>query len=151
MLVHELTKNTANKRPMKRIGRGNGSWKWNYSTKWLKGQLARSWGWMPAWFEWGQTPLTQRLPKLRGFKRPAEMMTVYSVVNLGDLQTSEKISDTTTVTKEILVQAGLIKNSTVSVKILSNWEFSKKLTFSGIEKFSKSAAQRIQDVGWTIA
>lgn len=151
MLVHELTKNTGNKRPMKRLGRGNGSWKGNYSTKWLKGQLARSGGWMPDWFEWGQTPLTQRLPKLRGFKRPQKFMTTYSVVNLWDLQTDARFTDSATVTKELLVEFGYIRNAGNLVKILSSGDYSKKLSFTGIEKFSKGAAQKVQDAGWTIA
>jgi large subunit ribosomal protein L15 len=41
---------------------------------------------MPAWFEGGQTPLTQRLPKLRGFKRFYKLVKTYTVVNLGKLQ-----------------------------------------------------------------
>ena len=51
----------------KRLWRGNWSWKWTFSWKGCKGQNSRSGGWVPDWFEWGQTPLFRRMPKLKGF------------------------------------------------------------------------------------
>ena len=48
-----------------------------------KGQKARAGGKIPAWFEGGQTPLHQRIPKLRGFRNLFKVD--YEVVNVGDI------------------------------------------------------------------
>lgn len=55
----------------KRVGRGAGSGRGKTAGRGTKGQKARSGHHtMPAYFEGGQMPLTQRLPKLRGFRNP---------------------------------------------------------------------------------
>ena len=55
----------------KRVGRGPGSGKGKTSGRGVKGQKSRSGHhMMPAYFEGGQMPITQRLPKLRGFRNP---------------------------------------------------------------------------------
>ncbi len=141
MLLHELKRSKAYKNPKKRLGRWNASWKWNYSTKGLKWQRARS-GWAkPIWFEWGQTPLTRRIPKLKWFKRYYKLVTNYDVVNVGDLNTFRAW---TTITKEKLFDANLISSNTVAVKILGNGNLEKKLKFEWIEKFSKTAEEQIK-------
>ena len=70
-------------RERKRVGRGHGSGKGKTAGRGVKGQKARAGGKIPAWFEGGQTPLHQRIPKLRGFKNP--FRTEYQVVNLDRL------------------------------------------------------------------
>ncbi len=52
------------RRPKKRVGRGHGSGKVKTSGRGTKGQKAR--GGMPRGFEGGQSPITKRLPYLRG-------------------------------------------------------------------------------------
>ncbi|MSU76297.1 50S ribosomal protein L15 [Patescibacteria group bacterium] len=55
----------------KRVGRGPGSGRGKTAGRGTKGQKSRSGHhMMPAYFEGGQMPLTQRLPKLRGFRNP---------------------------------------------------------------------------------
>lgn len=55
----------------KRVGRGPGSGRGKTAGRGTKGQKSRSGHhMMPAYFEGGQMPLTQRLPKLRGFRQP---------------------------------------------------------------------------------
>jgi len=145
MLQHEIKKSKGIVKKAKRVGRGNASGKWNYSTRGLKGQLARSGGGMPAWFEGGQTPLSMRLPKLRGFKRYYKLVKRYQIVNLGDLQAKEAIEEGQEITKEVLKQVGLIKKADELVKILGDGkEFKKKLIFVGIDAFSKSAQKAIE-------
>ncbi len=147
MLLHELKRSKGYKNPKKRLGRGNASGKGNYSTKGLKGQKARSGGAKPIWFEWGQTPLTRRIPKLKGFKRYYKLVTNYQVVNVEDLN---QFRAGTTITKEKLAEAGLIRKATKPVKILGNWELEKKFKFEGIEAFSASAKEKIEKAGGEI-
>jgi len=147
MLLHELTRSKWYKNPKKRLGRGNASGKGNYSTKGLKGQKARSGGAKPIWFEWGQTPLTRRIPKLKGFKRYYKLVTNYQIVNVEDLNSFRA---GTTITKEKLAEAGLIRKATEPVKILGNGELEKKLKFEGIDAFSSSAKEKIEKAGGEI-
>ncbi len=88
-----------------------------------------------------------RMPKAKGFKRHYKLVTEYAVINLADLQTDASIDKM--VSKEILKNGGYIKTIDTPVKILGNGEFSKKLTFEGIEKFSASAIEKINSAGGT--
>jgi len=141
MLLHEISRSKGYKNPKKRLGRGNASGKGNYSTRGLKGQKARSGGAKPVWFEWGQTPLTRRIPKLKGFKRYYKLVTNYQVVNVGDL---EKFDANTEITKEVLAEKKLIRKASEPVKILWNGDLTKSLIFKWIEAFSKSAKEKIE-------
>jgi len=141
MLLHEISRSKGYKNPKKRLGRGNASGKGNYSTRGLKGQKARSGGAKPVWFEWGQTPLTRRIPKLKGFKRYYKLVTNYQVVNIGDL---EKFDANTEITKEVLAEKKLIRKASEPVKILWNGDLTKSLIFKWIEAFSKSAKEKIE-------
>lgn len=71
-----------------------------------KGQKARSGASIKPWFEGGQTPLYKRLPR-RGFNNKM-FTTRYSVVNVSDLN---RFEDNTTVTPEMLKEAGLVKKN----------------------------------------
>jgi ribosomal protein L15 len=55
-----------------------------------------------------------------------------------------------TINKEVLVNLGYIKKPTELVKILAKWEFSKKLTFEGIDAFSGKAKELIEKAGGQI-
>lgn len=145
MKLHNLTRSAGLKDKANRIGRGNGS-KGNYSGKGLKWQKARSGGGVQPWFEGGQTPLVQRLPKQRGFKRYYKFVDNYNVVNIADLQEDTRIKDGE-ITKATLVECGYIKKETALVKVLWNGELSKKLNFVGMETFSKSAKDKIEKAG----
>ena len=147
MLLHELHRSNGYKNPKKRLGRGNGSGKGNYSTKGLKGQRARSGGAKPIWFEWGQTPLTRRLPKLKWFKRYYKLVTNYQIVNVSDLNSFRAGS---VINKEKLAEAGLIRNSEEAVKILGNGDLEKKFKFEAIDAFSASAKEKIEKAGGEI-
>jgi len=147
MLLHELKRSKGFKNPKKRLGRGNASWKGNYSTKGLKGQRARSGGAKPIWFEWGQTPLTRRIPKLKGFKRYYKLVTDYTVVNLSALN---DFRAGTTITKEKLAEKNLIKDVNSAVKILWKGNLEKKLKFEWIDAFSNSAKEAILAQGGEI-
>ena len=141
MKLNELYNENATAR--KRVGRGPGSGTGKTSGKGHKGQNARSGGGVRPGFEGGQLPLFRRLSK-RGFNN-YEFRTVYATVNVGDL---ERFEEGTTVTKELLVEVGLVKKELDGIKVLGNGELNKKLTVKA-DKFSSTAKAKIENVGGT--
>src|SRR6266567_1585918 len=103
MQLHDLKPAAGAHRKARRIGRGTGSGRGKTSGRGQKGQNARSEGFRIG-FEGGQMPLSQRLPKLPGFKNPFKK--VYTVVNLSKLS---RFKDGTTVDAEALIEAGLAR------------------------------------------
>ena len=143
MKLHELERNTLAKQERRRVGRGMGSGLGKTSGRGEKGQKARSGASIKPWFEGGQTPLYKRLPR-RGFNNKM-FTTRYSVVNVSDLN---RFEDNTTVTPEMLKEAGLVKKELDGIKILGNGELTKKLTVKA-NKFSSTAKTKIENVGGT--
>jgi len=143
MLLHQIERSKGYNKKAKRLWRWNASGKGNYSTRWIKWQNARSGGGMPAWFEGGQTPLTQRIPKLRWFKRYYKLVKEYTPVNLLVLEKNENIKSWDVINKAKLKELNIIKKETELVKILWKWELTKKLIFEGIDAFSASAKEKI--------
>ena len=142
MKLNELSNLNATAR--KRVGRGPGSGTGKTSGKGHKGQNARSGGGVRPGFEGGQLPLFRRLSK-RGFNI-YNFRTVYATVNVGDL---ERFEEGTTVTKELLIEVGLVKKELDGIKVLGNGELTKKLTVKATS-FSKTAKTKIESVGGTI-
>ena len=141
MKLNELQ--NANATARKRVGRGPGSGTGKTSGKGHKGQNARSGGGVRPGFEGGQLPLFRRLSK-RGFNN-YNFRTVYATVNVGDL---ERFEEGTTVTKELLIEVGLVKKELDGIKVLGNGELTKKLTVKA-DKFSSTAKAKIENVGGT--
>ena len=141
MKLNELQ--NANATARKRVGRGPGSGTGKTSGKGHKGQNARSGGGVRPGFEGGQLPLFRRLSK-RGFNN-YNFRTVYATVNVGDLSIFE---EGTTITKELLIEAGLVKKELDGIKILGNGEITKKFTVKA-NKFSSTAKEKIENVGGT--
>ena len=148
MQLHEIKKGTGLKKKAGRIGRGNSSGRGNYSTKGLKGQKARSGGGVRPGFEGGQTPLLQRLPKLRGFKKYFKLVNEYRPVNLARLEADDRVKGGE-ITKALLLELGYI-HAGEQVKILGNGELTKKLSFVDCEKVSATAAEKIKNAGGSI-
>ena len=140
MKLHQLPTFPSDRRKAKRVGRGIGSWKGTYSTRWLKGQKARSWSSSPGWFEWNQTSLFMRLPKLRWFTQPAKLRTRYVVFNVSAF---DKFDKWTSITKEFLIENKWIV-AKEKVKILGNGEITKSLSFDWIDAVSWSARTKIE-------
>ena len=128
------------KKDRKRVGRGPGSGNGKTSGKGHKGQNARSGGGVRPGFEGGQLPLYRRLSK-RGFNN-YNFRTVYATVNVSDLEVFE---EGTVVTKELLIEKGLVKKELDGIKVLGNGELTKKLTVKA-NKFSSSAKAKIENV-----
>lgn len=147
MKLHELTRSKGLKTKARRKGRWNAS-KGNTAGRGYNGQKSRSGASISPAFEWGQTPLVQRMPKLRWFKRYFKLLDDYAVVNLGNLEKDERVQKE--VTKALLIERGYAKKKDM-VKVLWNGELTKKLHFDGIEKFSKSAEEKIIKAGGKIS
>lgn len=146
MKLHDLKKSKWLKDKARRKGRWNAS-KGNTCGKGNKGQKARAGGSTPVFFEWGQTPLVQRIPKMKGFKRYYKFVDNYAVVNLTRLEADDRIQKE--VSREILLKLGYAKNKD-KIKILWSGELTKKLSFVNIDSFSKSAKEKIEKAGGTI-
>ena len=130
-------------RKNKRVGRGIGSGHGKTATRGYKGQKSRSGTSIRPGFEGGQMPLHRRLPK-RGFNNPFRKE--YAVVNLDALAQFEPGAS---VTPENLREKRLVKKMKAGVKILGDGELKHAVNVRA-HKFSKSAAQKIQDAGGTI-
>jgi len=124
----------------KRKGRGHGSGNGKTAGRGHKGQWARSGGGVRIGFEGGQMPLARRVPK-RGFNNIfAKPLTA---VNLRDLG---KYAEGETVSKETLLEKGVITKCQYGVKILGEGELSVKLNFS-VNAVSASAKEKIEKAG----
>ena len=126
----------------KRVGRGPGSGMGKTSTRGEKGQLARSGGGVPAWFQGGQSPLYRRLPK-RGFNN-ARFETKYATINLDEL--NKYFNDGDVVTPEVLKERGIVKKQLSGIKVLASGTLEKKITVKA-QRFSSAAVTKIEAAG----
>ena len=140
MNLHEMKYNEGARHTTKRLGRGQGSGQGKTAGKGHKGQNARSGGGVAIGFEGGQTPIYKILPK-RGFTNFNRLE--YAVVNLTELN---RFDNGTTVTPELLKQAGIVRKQLDGIKVLGNGKLEKKLTVS-CHKISKSAQAAIEKAG----
>lgn len=147
MATHtDIKPNAGSKQTSKRLGRGRGSGKGTFCWKGCKGQNARKWAKFSPSFEWGQSPLFIRMPKMRGFT--AQNQIKYIAVNISTLA---KIADagTTEITKLVLITKWIIKKESTPVKILWEGEIKVAVTVEA-DKASKEALAKIEKAGWKI-
>ena len=140
MKLHDLKPAEGSVTVSLRKGRGHGSGLGKTAGRGQKGQKSRSGSGTRPGFEGGQMPLARRIPK-RGFTNI--YATVYSIVNLRDLEAFE---EGTVVTPELLKKTGLVRKDNDGVKILGNGNLTKKLTVQA-HKFSKTAQEKIEALG----
>src|SRR3970282_192612 len=123
------------------VGRGIAPGQGKTAGRGTKGQKARAGGKIPAWFEGGQTPLHQRIPKLRGFKNRSRIE--YETGNVGricdaagegrlttgELPGRKKSSTPAPVTAnaELLRLAGLVRHPDRPLKILGGGDVDRPL------------------------
>jgi large subunit ribosomal protein L15 len=126
------------KKSKKCLGRGNGSGHGTFCGRGVKGQNARAGGPKPPGFEGGQTPLSRKMPKLRGFKNPNQ--TKYTVVNVGQLNVFENNSK---VDIEALYNKKLIAKKDCMVKLLATGKLEKSLEIT-VHKASLEAIKKVE-------
>jgi large subunit ribosomal protein L15 len=125
--------------PRKRVGRGMGSGHGKTSARGHKGQMSRAGSGHKRGFEGGQMPLQRRLPK-RGFHNMFQKR--YAIVNLKQIAELEEA----TVTPELLISRGIVKDLQSGVKILGQGELKKAMNISA-HQFSESAREKILKAG----
>jgi large subunit ribosomal protein L15 len=163
--LHDLKPAAGSRQPRRRVGRGIAAGQGKTAGRGTKGAKARAGGKIPAWFEGGQTPLHQRLPKLRGFRNVFKIE--YEVVNVGDIariaelggleggempggKPSKKGAAPITVNQEILRGVGLVRRLDRPMKVLGGGELSTAL-FVVADAFSASARAKIEGAGGTVS
>src|SRR5260221_13211256 len=119
MRIHDLAPAPGSRRGRRRVARGIGGKGGKTAGRGTKGQHARTQ--VKAGFGGGQLPLTQRIPKLRGFVNPFRVE--YNVINLDVLQSL----DVSEVTPDSLKSAGLVHHKGL-VKVLGRGELSRAIT-----------------------
>lgn len=142
MKLSDLAPSPGSRRKRKRVGRGSGSGHGKTSCRGHKGQNSRSGGGTKAGFEGGQMPLQRRLPK-RGFTNIFQKN--HAIVNVGVLDRLEE----TTITPDVLVSEGIIKDVGDGVKILGNGDVTRSITVKA-HAFSASAKEKIEKAKGTI-
>src|SRR5439155_15002179 len=162
--LHDLRPAPGSHKPKRRVGRGIAAGQGKTAGRGTKGQKARAGGKIPAWFEGGQTPLHQRLPKLHGFRNPFRVE--YEVVNLGAIAHLVELgvlesgelpgtkrpkggSAPITVNQEILRAAGLVRTLDKPLKVLGDGELETAL-FVVADRFSASARSKIEAAGGSV-
>ncbi len=139
--LNTIKPNTGSRKASRKVGRGNGSGAGTFCGRGMNGQNCRSGGWVPDWFEWGQTPLFRRLPKLKGFSN-FKFKKHFNIINLSDLEllASKGITE---VNKEVLLENGIIAKKRWAVKLLWNGELTKKLNVV-VDKASATAIEALE-------
>jgi large subunit ribosomal protein L15 len=107
----------------------------------MRGQKSRSGRPTRPGFEGGQMPLYRRVPKLKHFTlvNPKEF-TVLNVAKLTELKAGS------IVTRESLVEAGLLTSPKFPLKVLGNGDLKVKLTVRAAA-FTASAREKIEAAG----
>ncbi len=142
MQLHDLKPAPGAHRKARRVGRGTGSGRGKTSGRGQKGQNARSEGFRLG-FEGGQMPLSQRIPKLPGFKNPFKK--IYSVVNVSKLSRFENGAK---VDAQALFEAGLVRPGQ-EIKVLGAGRPKRKLAVEA-HAFSNSARETIEKAGGSV-
>ncbi len=139
MRPHELAPAPGATRDRRRVGRGIAGKGGKTAGRGTKGQGARDT--VKPGFEGGQLPLTQRIPKLRGFANPFRVE--YNVVNLDVLEATGADE----VTPETLRAAGLVHHKGL-VKVLGGGALTRAVRVQA-HAFSRSAVAAIEAAGGT--
>jgi large subunit ribosomal protein L15 len=169
MKLHDLRPAPGSHTKRTRVGRGIAAGGGKTAGRGTKGQKARAGGSIPPWFEGGQTPLHQRIPKLRGFKNPFK--TQYEIVNLGRIAALVELGALEagelpgakkpaaegtktrpapiTVNQEILRAVGAVRTLDKPLKILGQGELETAL-FVVADAFSKTAVAKIEAAGGSV-
>ena len=140
--LNTLSPSPGARKQSKRVGRGPASGSGKTASRGHKGARTRTGYSMTAGFEGGQMPLHRRLPK-RGFNNIFKIQPVLITLAMLD-----RFEAGTTVDQQALVNAGLIKDVNVPVKVLANGELHKALTVK-LAKLSQGAREQIVAAGGT--
>jgi large subunit ribosomal protein L15 len=139
--IHDLKPAAGSKQPKRRVGRGIGGKGGKTAGRGSKGQGAR--GSVSVRFEGGQTPISRRTPKAKGFRNPFRVE--YAVVNL---ETLDGFDAGSVVDPDALRARGLVAKRGL-VKVLARGELTKALTVKA-HGFSDAARRAIEGAGGSV-
>lgn len=142
-MIHEITARAGRYKAKRRKGRGRSSGRGKTCGRGTKGAKARVGKYIKPTYEGGQTELFRRFP-VRGFSNDNFRRNFY-IVNLSDLN---RFEDGSTVDQAALIQAGLVPDNKLPLKILGQGEIGKKLTVQA-DWYSRSAYDKIIQAGGT--
>jgi len=141
MRLHQLSPSSGSNKKKKRLGRGNASGHGGTSTRGHKGAHSRSGFSSSGDREGGQMPLIRRIPK-RGFTSPNKIR--YQIVSIASLE--RLFTPDQPVTLAAIKEKGLVKKSSLPVKILGDGTIEKALEIHA-HAFSASAKKKIEKAG----
>lgn len=144
MRLDELKPPVGSRRTRKRVGRGISAGGGKTAGRGQKGQGSRSSWSLPRGFEGGQMPLTQRVPKLRGFYNRFRIE--YQVVNCGKLARFEAGS---VVDLEELRKSGLIRHLNQPTKLLAGGGSPPAVTIR-VNRASRAAMEAVAKAGGSV-
>ncbi|MAY73282.1 MAG: 50S ribosomal protein L15 [Phycisphaerae bacterium] len=152
MMIHEITPLAGKYKNRKRVGRGPGSGVGKRAGRGQKGAGSRSGTFTRFQFEGGQMPYFRRMPKF-GFSN-TKFRELFWLVNLRDLVQSDAFKSGGEVTAQALIEAGLIRDDSRSVKILGALpegqdKLSVKLNVT-VNRVSDSARKLIEGAGGSV-
>ncbi len=142
-MLNELSPRPGARKARKRVGRGPGSGTGKTCGTGVKGQGTRSGKKIKPWFEGGQMPLYQRVPK-KGFQNHFRVEN--EVVNLSALAV---FGENAEVDVAAMVAKGLVRGSGRPVKVLAEGDAPKGLKLK-VNKVSASAREKIEAAGGSV-
>jgi large subunit ribosomal protein L15 len=142
-MLNQLSPRPGARQYRKRVGRGPGSGSGKTCGTGVKGQGTRSGKKIKPWFEGGQMPLYQRVPK-KGFNN--HFRKDNEIVNLGDLAV---FGDNATVDAKALAERGLIRGTGKPVKVLAEGDAPKGIKLS-VHKISAAAKAKVEAAGGSV-
>lgn len=138
--LHDLKPSPGSKKKAIRVGRGPGGKGGKTAGRGTKGLKARNT--LRPGFEGGQTPMSMRIPKLKGFRNPNKE--TFAIINIESLN---RFTAGAVVNPDELRKRGLVKHRG-RVKVLAEGELDRALTVQA-HAFSAAARIKIESAGGT--
>ena len=138
--LHDLKPSPGSKKKAIRVGRGPGGKGGKTAGRGTKGLKARNT--LRPGFEGGQTPMSMRIPKLKGFRNPNKE--TFAIINIDSLN---RFGAGSVVNPDELRKRGLVKHHG-RVKVLAEGELDRALTVQA-HAFSAAAREKIESAGGT--
>jgi len=118
MMIHDITALAGRSKKRKRVGRGEGSGHGKTSGRGAKGASSRSGHASKRAFEGGQMPYFRRLPKFGFTNAPFKIK--FWTVNIGDIVAHPSFKNGGDITRDALIQAGLVRDESRDLKVLGS-------------------------------
>jgi len=151
MMIHEVTEKAGRYKRRRRVGRGRGSGVGKTSGRGHKGAGSRSGYSARHQFEGGQVPFFRRISK-RGF-RNTQFTVEFWVVNVGEIVKHPSFAKGGAVTRESLVDAGLVRDASRPVKVLGDLSGADSLSVKldvKVARVTKGARSAIEGAGGSV-